>query len=271
MIDGRGHSRVQVRDGLGRTIRMEVYNGVNPNWTLHAQQTYAYDALDNLVWTRNESNHATQVTMSYDWLGRKSSMTDPSMGTWTYAYDLNGNLTRQTDVRGTSLFFQYDALNRVMQRRLDARFSVFNPAVIRATFTYDTGANGIGRRTAIWVDGVLEKQWSYDARGRVTQERVVVPPLNNVPNWVSTSYAYDSADRVTSMTYPDGEVVTTGYNDAMVLVSLAGTAIAHRAAPSVMHHCISPLLVSRSTSRRWTPLSTFHRMERIEQVRSYVF
>jgi RHS repeat-associated protein len=39
----------------------------------------------------------------------------------------------------------------------------------------------------------------------------------------TTQYAYDSADRVTSMTYPNGEVVTTGYNDAMEPVSLAGT------------------------------------------------
>jgi len=33
----------------------------------------------------------------------------------------------------------------------------------------------------------------------------------------TTSYGYNSADLMTSMTYPDGEAVTNGYNSRMLL------------------------------------------------------
>jgi YD repeat-containing protein len=46
-------------------------------------------------------------------LGRKSSQSDPDLGTWSYAYDGNGNLSTQTDAKGQKLIFTYDPLNRI--------------------------------------------------------------------------------------------------------------------------------------------------------------
>ncbi|MFC1466141.1 MAG: hypothetical protein ACFLMY_14970, partial [Candidatus Brachytrichaceae bacterium NZ_4S206] len=39
------------------------------------------------------------------------------------------------------------------------------------------------------------------------------------------SFAYDSADRLIQLTYPDGEVVTVGYDDAMRPRSLSGASV----------------------------------------------
>jgi YD repeat-containing protein len=49
-------------------------------------------------------------------LSRKTSMTDPDMGAWTYVYDANGNLTSQTDARGRVINFQYDNLDRLVTK-----------------------------------------------------------------------------------------------------------------------------------------------------------
>jgi RHS repeat-associated protein len=221
-VDGRGHAKHKVTDGLGRLARSRTFNGGWNAWTLHAEQRYAYDAMDNLLWTRNEANHATTVSMGYDWLGRKTSMNDPSMGTWTYGYDLNGNLTRQTDARGVVLTYTYDALNRKTHQYVNGAQA--------ARWIFDAHWNGtaipnaLGRMTesaTYLTNGGWEgsREYRFDARGRLTWMNLA---LNGILG-AQTSYAYDSADRVTSMTYPNGEVVTTGYNDAMEPVSLAGT------------------------------------------------
>ena len=57
--------------------------------------TYVYDVLGNLKQVTDSLNNTS--TMNYDWLSRKTGMTDPDMGTWSYKYDANGNLTSQTD------------------------------------------------------------------------------------------------------------------------------------------------------------------------------
>lgn len=211
--------------GVGHTelfLDVEEYTGNFDNNThaLYAQTHYEYGWMGQLTRVTNALGHITTIT--YDVLERKVSMSDPNMGSWQYWYDNNGNLIRQQDAKGQNLFFQYDPLNRLTRKQLNDNFGVFDPNVILATYTYDQGANGIGRRTAIWVHTVTEKQWSYDARGRVTQERVVVPPMNGVPHWVSTEYSYDSADRVVSMKYPNNEVVTLSYDDAMRPRALVG-------------------------------------------------
>lgn len=53
----------------------------------------------------------------YDSLGRKTGMTDPDMGIWSYEYDPNGNLIKQTDAKRQTITFHYDALNRLEARR----------------------------------------------------------------------------------------------------------------------------------------------------------
>jgi len=51
--------------------------------------------------------------------------------------------------------------------------------------------------------------WTYDARGRATQE---VKTIDTVAN--TTNYTYNAMDQVVTTTYPDGETVTTTYNAA---------------------------------------------------------
>jgi YD repeat-containing protein len=65
----------------------------------------------------------------------------------------------------------------------------------------------VGQRTTM-TDGSGNTSWKYDARGRMVTETKTIVGVG----MFTTSMTYDAADRIVSMRYPDGEVVTTTYN-----------------------------------------------------------
>ncbi len=68
-------------------------------------QTKITDAIGNIVTTTNN-----------DWLGRKTSESDADRGDWSYEYDDNDNLIRQTDAKAQVIVFTYDAHNRLTKK-----------------------------------------------------------------------------------------------------------------------------------------------------------
>ncbi|MCB9140145.1 MAG: hypothetical protein H6642_17535 [Caldilineaceae bacterium] len=52
--------------------------------------------------------------------GRKTAMTDPDMGSWSYAYNNVGSLTRQQDGNGNWIYLEYDNLHRLTGKRQDS-------------------------------------------------------------------------------------------------------------------------------------------------------
>ena len=74
-------------------------------------------------------------------------------------------------------------------------------------YTYDTGTYGKGRLRSV-TDRSGSKTYTYDQRGRATQ---TVTTIDSSQYTVSNTY--DSADRVTSITYPNASVVAYGYDD----------------------------------------------------------
>ena len=163
--------------------------------------------------------------MTYDNAGRKLEMDDPDMGGWSYAYDALGNLTQQTDARGCTTNLTYDLLNRLKQKTYsncptasgvtyyyDGQTFTFNGN------TYGSSPYAIGRRTGAVLNGSNGTAWTYDERGRVASEKKIF--LNSI--LFTTSWTYNSADVPVTMTYPDGEVVTTTYNTRMLPISVTG-------------------------------------------------
>ena len=151
---------------------------------------FVYDLLGRLTQTTYGS---TITTITYNAAGLKTQMADPDMGTWSYAYDAQGNLTSQQDATGNTVTLTYDGLNRLTGKT----FSDGSPAI---SYTYD--ANGdIGYRTGM-TDATGSTAWDYDPRGRIIKEE-----KNILGRLFTTKWAYNSADQMTSMTYPRGELV----------------------------------------------------------------
>lgn len=202
--DSKGRSTTSVANVWGQVVRVTPPEG--------PKVEYSYDVLGRLVLAKRGR---AETAIAYDALGRKTVMDDPDMGHWSYVYDANGNLVTQTDARLCSLNLQYDAINRLIGKTSSG--SGCNVQV-NTVYQYDQGFYGKGRRTSM-LDSSGKTTWKYDSRGRMTEESKTIGAYGPFV----TTWGYNFADLPVSITYPGGEVVTTTYNNRMLMESLSGT------------------------------------------------
>jgi RHS repeat-associated protein len=220
ITDENRHRTYSMYDTLGRRVKVRELSGDCGNywgeyvcggsfvteWANYATTTYSYSPLDLLE--RVTDQHGNVTTMSYDSSGRKTAMTDPDMGGWSYRYDVNGNLRFQTDAKGQTTEFRYDPLDRLTAK--------IKPDGWASYYGYDEGyGSGKGQRTSMsaWYNGVQQSYSSFyhDARGRVYNQGNIVAGMSGA--W-HIAWTHDSADRVATMTYPTGEQITYSYDPA---------------------------------------------------------
>jgi len=86
-----------------------------------------------------------------------------------------------------------------------------------------SNGNRAGRLKSL-EDGSGMQEYKYGKQGEVTElKRTLVIPNQAVATYV-TQTAYDSWNRLQSMTYPDGEVVSYGYNTGGLLTNVRSSA-----------------------------------------------
>jgi len=215
LTNERGDKTANDVDGSGRTTNVKEYDGTT---TEKASTAYGYDALDRLTTILDAAGNPTYVF--YDKAGWKKELRDPDSGTWIYTYENNGLLKTQTDARGITVTMTYDTLGRIK----DKTYSGGSSAAPAVSYTYDTCQvtpcspdYSMGRLTKVqeWAE---TQKFRYDVRGRVETERHEVAGLT-----LDVTRAYDSLDRVTSTTYPDGEAVTNTYDAQGLIDTVSGT------------------------------------------------
>jgi len=194
ITDENQHTKSQTFDSGKRLIAVLENNRDENNNNQIYTTTYKYSPLGELLEIIDHLKNTS--TNKYDSLGRKTETNDVDYGQRIYGYDLAGNLTSQTDARGTTIKYQYDALNR--QTLIDY------PNDKDVQFVYDLYTKGT---LSIVYHGIGSDSYEYDQRLRKTQETRKMDGLT----WV-TKWDYDSMDRVSHQTYPDGEVVLYSYN-----------------------------------------------------------
>ena len=180
----------QVYDALERLTQVtDAANGTTQ---------YEYDALDNLTSVTDPTGVKTSYT--YNAFGEVLTETSPNRGTLSYRYDEAGNRTSMTDDRGITAHYHYDVLNRLT--------AIDYPGTEEdVSYVYDGGnysgvvPYGIGRLTGISDEsGTMELR--YDSRGNLIERIQTV-----LGQSYSTHYRYNSAGRLTGLTYPSGMVV----------------------------------------------------------------
>lgn len=194
-------------DALGRVIQSHDYDSSH---ILYRTYAYGYDYLGRRISTTYaDGSHTANVT--YDLLGRQTAVSDPDLGNWTYSYDPNGNETSSVDPRGLSgtIYLGYDGLNRHIWTSTSSDGS--SPL---ANYTYDTGTNGIGRLSGeLFASGPSQSvtgsySYSYDVRGRLTQNKITIAGASQ-----TFGFGYNDADQQTTLTYGDGSLLTTTYDN----------------------------------------------------------
>ena len=225
------HQTTQVLDGLGRITQYQdnsastyvdtlydslgrVYTVSNPYATksdpTYGLTTYGYDALNRATSVEAPDGSTTLTTYST----KCGTTTDPASKMRKLCSDGLGRMTSVTeDPNGLDYqtTYSYDSLN-------DLR-GVSQSGQTR-TYAYDMLARLTSAQTPeVNVGGTqCATTYGYDANGNL---KTKVAPLANqgtsCTNTVTTTYAYDALNRLTSKTYSDGTpTVTFSYDQTSV-------------------------------------------------------
>jgi RHS repeat-associated protein len=156
---------------------------------------YNYDTESNLLSIEDANSHTTSFT--YDAFGRVTETTFPSTHYEQYAYDADNDLTSKTDRNGNTITYVYDALNRLTQKSYPNSTSV--------EYTYDL----VGKVLQV-NDPTGTYGFSYDNMGRLigTTTQYTFLPSNNFTN----SYTYDANSNRLTLTDPQGGVTSYAYD-----------------------------------------------------------
>jgi len=207
-VDGNSVGTEQQYDPLNRLVKT-LQDHAGTGTTKDTTTQYAYDARDNLRSVSDPDGLVTSYT--YDGLNNLTDLSSPDTGGTGYTYDAAGNRKTQTDARGVVTTYSYDALNRLT--------GISYPTTsLNVTYTYDqtqTGCYNTGRLTTI-TDSSGSTGYCYDRRGNVVTKQ------QTTGGTVSTlGYTYTVADRLSTITYPSGAIVTYTRNSLGQITGVA--------------------------------------------------
>ena len=223
--DDNGRVR-ELRDGLGRVTQFDRDDSGSATLVSIAgggALALTNDARGNPL--RAVDPLGQQAELTYDLtFNELSSLLDANGNTTRYQYDSRGNLTAIVQPDGHGSQYSYDALGSVTASTNERGQTIqytYNPRgeLLRkdypdgshVDFTYDNRAN---LSTAAQVNGAttLTTTFTYDTADRLIQV--------TDPDGRFLQYAYDALGRRTQMTDQDGFTVHYGYDDVGRLVSL---------------------------------------------------
>jgi YD repeat-containing protein len=218
VTDPAGKQRKSQADGPGRLV--SVYEPDPSSGQLTQQTSYNYTVLDALAGVAAPPQGGQTRTYNYDHLGRPTSVATPETANNSANYEYNDFdlLTQRTDVRGVITTYGYDTLNRLHQVSYDVSHAAGVPATSPVTYTYGTtSAQNNNGRMITMTDGVGSETYTYDILGRMTQLQKVISGMT-----YTSSYSYNLASELASLTYPSTRVVQQSYDAIGRLCAIAG-------------------------------------------------
>ena len=213
VTDPRGQASEYVYDALSR--RTQIKQPTPSVGSPRPQIGLAYDGQSQLKTVTDPRSLVTTYTT--DGIGNTTIQASPDTGSTIQTFNAAGLLATRRDARNVTATHTYDALNRLTR----IVYSGTGFTTLTDNYTYDQGANGIGRLTSSTYSGG-STSWTYDGFGRIDSQ---VQAFGNLT--LKVQKTYDAAGRVASITYPSGKVAANTYtNGQLTAVTVDGVAVA---------------------------------------------
>ena len=219
-------------NGQSRTIAYDANGNVLSTTDAQGRVTsYQYDAQNRITRIQEPAPISAVTLRSYDNEGRLWQVTDsrglvttytyngfgdavqqssPDTGTTSYSYDSAGRQTAQTRANGVVVNYGWDKLDRRTTRIAGAASE---------TFEYDQGTYGKGRLTRV-TDATGSTAYTYAADGQITQQVNIISG-----NTFTTTWGYNAAGQLTSMSYPNGTALSYTYDATGRLATLGSNIV----------------------------------------------
>lgn len=139
---------------------------------------YSYNPNGTL---KNTNYGGTVISFEYDGWGRKTKMTDPSAGTYTYQYNSIGDLLKETTPNGNTVY-TYDATGKIATTSHSGKNIAYN-------YNADKLPTNIITNSA---DGPYVENFTYDNYKRIIAKKYTTP-LGFTYNY---TYTFDNLGRV---------------------------------------------------------------------------
>ena len=181
--------------------------------------TFSYDINDREL---SRSSISGSAVKTWDNVGNLLSETfQPVNKGWQYEYDLAGNRIKGISPEGKAILYNYDTLSRLIQLKAskhdaisykydaNSRLSEILRPRVKTVYQYDNNSNVLKiehRKSKRRNKLIAKRQYSYDLNGN----RLDVTNEDNK----TTQYAYDRANWLNHVVYPNGQVFDYAYNGA---------------------------------------------------------
>lgn len=199
-VDDGTKTVTSTKDAFGNIISIQD-NGGTVNYTYYANGKLKSTEYDS---------HTVNITI--DGWGRKTALTDPSAGTYTYQYNILGEMLQEVSPKGTTNYqyspigklirkeivgdqtnmvtdYQYDNTTKLLKRVL----ATDNIEGVNFDYNYYYDSNKrINKITEDNGTSTFEKQLVYDSYGQVNKETYITNAAG-VNNTVTIKNVYDTA------------------------------------------------------------------------------
>lgn len=183
---------------------------------------YKYDAMDQLLEIRHPNESLSSY--EYDLLGRRISILTPESGKTSLKYDPASNLIekvtatiRENLSQNASIRYKYDK-----ERLLSINYPKNFQNKVQIHYGSSDAKFNRARRIYLIEDATGGKEFFYDEFGNPSKTiQTVLVNRSKIFSYVSAS-TYDLLNRITTLSYPDGEELTYQYDNTGQLQSLSG-------------------------------------------------
>lgn len=165
---------------------------------------YEYYSDGKLKYTQVGTNRTNRVVFTYDNRGNKASVLDPSFGLMSYKYDALGNVKKIINSQ-YCIEMDYDVLGRLMSRR-EKDIKTDKIRTTRWEYSRDYGYEGLLCRVSSSSGHLIEYVHDDKFRLKYTIEQILGAKYK-------TTYTYDEANRVSTISYPSGFCVEKKYSN----------------------------------------------------------